>query len=125
MSHVTRMGPQGALTQIFSALAAEHGSAEFTSTRRGGGATLNITQVYCFAQRVQWVRRRDKFVGNVALEACVGDCAHYSIPLHFLGAIQFVPAGNSAGMEMCDPLNVLTNGLNQITFHDLHVVNVV
>src|SRR3954464_7138272 len=118
MSHVTRMGPQGALTQIFSACGAEQGAAEVASVSRDGGAPLNVTQVYCFAQRVQRVGRRDKFVGNVALEACVGDCAHYSIPLHFLGVVKFVPAGNSAGMEMSDPLNVLADGFDQITFHD-------
>ena len=62
---------------------------------------------------------------HISTESRVGDGSHYTIPLDLLGSIQFMPAGNSAGVKMTNPLDVLSDGLNQIPFHDLHVVDVI
>jgi hypothetical protein len=46
-------------------------------------------------------------------------------PLQFLRAVQFVPPGHAAGMEVRDVLDILPDGADDIAFHDLHVIDVV
>ena len=84
-----------------------------------------VAQIYGFAQRGQRIAGGHELVRHVALVTGGGDAAHHSIPLHFLGAVEFMPAGNAAGVEVGQPLNVLLNGRDQVSFHDLHVVDVV
>ena len=86
---------------------------------------LYIAKVGGFLQRSQRIARGNKFVRDVAFVACFGDAAHHAVPLYFLRAVQFVPAGHAAGVEVAHPLNIFLNGGDQIAFHDLHVINVV
>ena len=86
---------------------------------------LNVAEVGGLAQRGERVACGHELVGDVAAEIGGGDAAHDSIPLHFLGAVELVTAGHAAGVEVTDPVNVLLNGADQVTFHDLHVIDVV
>ena len=40
----------------------------------------------------------NEFVGHVAAEVGGGDASHNAVPLDFLSAIKFVPAGNATGV---------------------------
>ena len=64
-------------------------------------------------------------MGDVAGEACGEDAAHDSVPLDLLGVVEFVAAGDAAGVEVSDPLDVLLDGPDEVSLHDLHVVDVV
>src|SRR5258708_2067310 len=64
-------------------------------------------------------------MSNVSLESGVGDAPHHAVPLHFLGTVEFMAAGPAAGVKVPDPLDILSDGGDQIAFHDLHVVDVV
>src|ERR1700722_19270978 len=86
---------------------------------------LNITQIHRLPQRGQRVPRGHELVRHVALEAGRRDPTHHSIPLHFLRTVELMPAGNPTRVEVSKPLNVLLDGANQVSFHDLHVVDVV
>ena len=111
------MGPSPALTQILSFVVDVIGlSARLVrsdSGVRGGGSVCeialisNIAQVGGVPQRNQRIACGHELVRHVTLEARVGDGSHHCVPLNFLRAIQFVAAGNAAGMKMTDPLDVL------------------
>ena len=66
----------------------------------------------------------DELVGDVAAEVGGGDAAHYAVPLDFLGGVEFVAAGDAAGVEVGDPIDIFLDGADQVTFHDLHVIDV-
>src|SRR5579883_269485 len=50
---------------------------------------------------------------------------HHCWVLDFLGCIDLMPPWNAASVEVTNHIFVLTDGGNQVTFHDLHVVNIV
>ena len=64
-------------------------------------------------------------MGDVAGEIRVGDGFHDRRVLNFLRSVEFVTAGNASGMKVSDDADVLADGVDQIPFHDLHVVDVV
>src|SRR5450631_4509881 len=86
---------------------------------------LHVAEVHGLEQGREWVARGDEFVGNVAFVSGAYDAAHDAIPLDFLSVVEFVPAGNSAGVVVAEPLAVLLNGTDEIAFHYLHVVDVI
>src|SRR5579871_3385111 len=86
---------------------------------------LYVAQLCCLAQRFQRIGCGYEFVRDIAFEPSVCDRPHYAIPLHLLRSVELVASGNTAGMKMANPLDVLSNRLDQIAFHDLHVVDVV
>ena len=45
--------------------------------------------------------------------------------LQFLRVVELVAAGDAAGMEVADVLDVFADGADDVAFHDLHVVDVV
>ena len=77
------------------------------------------------AQRREWVARGNELVCYVSFEVRCGDSAHHAVPLDFLRAVEFVPAGNSAGVEVAHPFDIFLDGGYEVTFHDLHVIDVV
>jgi hypothetical protein len=64
-------------------------------------------------------------VGNIPIETRVGNGSHNTVPLNFLLVVEFVTAGHTAGMKMGDPLEVPPDGIDEIPFHQLHMVDVV
>src|SRR6202158_5472078 len=86
---------------------------------------LDVAKVGGLAEGGELIARGDEFVSDVAAEVCSGDAAHDAVPLNFLGAVEFVAAGNATGVEVGDPIDVFLDGADQVTFHDLHVINVV
>src|SRR5258708_26284016 len=90
-----------------------------------GRSGLDVAEVGGLAERGERVAGGDEFVGDVAAEVGGGDAAHDAVPLDFLGAVEFVAAGNAAGVEVGDPIDVFLDGADQVTFHDLHVIDVV
>ncbi len=64
-------------------------------------------------------------MGEVALVIQVGDGFGDCSPLQFLRVVQFVTAGDAAGVEVADVLNVIGDGADDVAFHDLHVIDVV
>ena len=87
--------------------------------------SLDIAKICRLQQSRVGIAGRNKLVRDVAMEIRGRDSAHDPIPLHFLLIVQFMPAGNAAGVEVPDPLNILLDGVDQIAFHNLHVVDVV
>src|SRR6266567_4284313 len=85
---------------------------------------LDVAEIGGLAQGRERVARRDKLVSHVAAEVGGRDSAHDAVPLDFLGAVEFVAAGNAASVEVSDPIDVFLNGADQIAFHDLHVIDV-
>src|SRR5260370_37614282 len=71
------------------------------------------------------VERGNEFVGDEAAKVGCGDSTHNAVPLDFLDGVKFMAAGNSAGVEVADPIDVFLDGADEIAFHDLHVVDVV
>lgn len=67
----------------------------------------------------------DVFLADVAAEARVFDGFANGGVVEFLGGVKFMPAGDSSGVIVGDVLVVGLDGANDITFHDLHVVNIV
>ena len=62
---------------------------------------------------------------NVAGEASVRDGLHDRAVLNLLGGADFVAAGNASGVEVAEDADVGADGVDQIAFHNLHVVDVV
>src|SRR6476646_10869424 len=86
---------------------------------------LNVAEVGGFAEGGEWIARRDKFVRDVPFIPAGDDAAHDAVPLHLLGAVEFMPAGYAAGMEMSHTLDIFLDGSHEIAFHNLHVIDVV
>src|ERR1700747_792811 len=86
---------------------------------------LDVAQVNGFPQRRQWIARGNELVGHVAREVEIGDSPHHPLPLDSWGCVEFVTSGTPSGMEVPKPLYVGANGVDEIPFHDLHVVDVV
>src|SRR6266571_9023593 len=126
MSHATRMGPTPTLTQILS----NSGSvppAHFgpSWSQRRWTAVLYITQVRCLLQRDQRIFRGHEFMRHVTLKPSVGDGPHHAVPPHFLRVIELMPPGHTTGMKVSNPLQVLADRIDEIAFHNLHVVDVI
>jgi hypothetical protein len=62
---------------------------------------------------------------DIAVESGCQDSTHHAIPLDFLFIVQFVPAGDTAGVKVRYPLDVFLDRGYLISFHNLHVVDVV
>src|SRR5271165_1084628 len=86
---------------------------------------LNRAEHYCLAQGGDGVNGGEEFVGHVSLVACIGDAAHHGVILDLLVVIELVAAGNAAGVEVPEDSDVGGDGRDEISFHDLHVVDVV
>src|SRR5467141_88433 len=89
------------------------------------GSGLDVAEVGGLAEGGKGVAGGDELVGDVAAEVGGGDAAHYAVPLDFLGGVEFVAAGDAAGVEVGDPIDIFLDGADQVTFHDLHVIDVV
>src|SRR5580704_7176888 len=97
--------PKAAQTQDFARVhAAPSGESNFYPPN-SCSSLLHIAQIHRFPQRSKWIARGHKLVRYVTLIVGCGDSAHHSIPLHFLRAVEFMPSGNAASVEMCKPLN--------------------
>ena len=59
------------------------------------------------------------------LEAGVGNCLSNGGVVEFLSGAQFVTPRDPGGVEVCDMLDVVANGGDDVAFHDLHVVDVI
>src|ERR1700694_4136677 len=92
---------------------------------REDGAGLDVAEVGGLAEGSERVAGGDEFVGDVAAEVCSGDASHNAYPLDFLGVVEFAAAGHAAGVEVGDPIDIFLDGTDQVTFHDLHVIDVV
>ena len=62
---------------------------------------------------------------DIPAKTAIGDSLHDTVPLNFLMVIQFVATWNSAGVEVGDPLDVVSDSTDEVPFHDLHVVDVI
>src|ERR1700686_3678537 len=93
--------------------------------REKGRSALDVAEVDSLAERGERVARGEELVGDVAGEVGGGDAAHYAGPLAFRGAVDCGAAGNAAGVEGGDPVNVFMDSADQVDFHDLHVIDVV
>src|SRR6185369_8992925 len=92
--------------------------ARDVSTRMAAKNALDVAQIDGLFQRGERILGGHKLVRYVTLEVCRGNSAHYAIPLHFLRAVQFVPARDAAGMEMRDPADIFLDGSDQVALHD-------
>lgn len=84
----------------------------------------DVAKVHGLAQRSERIARGNKLVRDIAAEICGGDAAHNAVPLDFLGAVQFVAAGNATSVKVSDPIDIFLDRPNEVTLHDLHVIDV-
>src|SRR4029077_6862003 len=68
---------------------------------------------------------RGELMRDVAAESTVGDRLRDGVIVELLRVIDVMPPGYAPGMEVPDPLPVLTDGADEVPLHDLHVVDVV
>src|SRR5258708_4010417 len=85
----------------------------------------DVAEVDGLAQGGERVVSWDEFVCDEAAKVGGGDAAHHAVPLDFLGGVKFMAAGNAAGVEVADPIDVFLNSADQVAFHDLHMIDVV
>jgi hypothetical protein len=64
-------------------------------------------------------------VGDITGEAGVDDSAHHRRPEYLLAFTELMPPWDPTCVVMMKPLGVRPDGLNHVTFHDLHVIDVV
>jgi len=67
----------------------------------------------------------DVFLANKSIESCIFDCGGDSGVVEFLAGIKFMSARHTRCVVVTDVLVVSLNGLNDITLHDLHVIDIV
>src|SRR6187397_3120705 len=87
--------------------------------------TLYVAQLHRFSQRRQWVPLRNKLMRHIAGEPRVGNRGAYGAIVQLLAVVNFVPARHATRMEVGDVRQVVANRADDISFHDLHVVDVV
>src|ERR1019366_7238317 len=92
---------------------------------RASSSSLHRAESNGLLQRRHGIFERDELVGEVAFEFQVRDGLRDGAPVELLGVVELVAAGDAAGVEVADVLNVLADGADDIAFHDLHVVDVV
>src|SRR5690606_32218090 len=68
---------------------------------------------------------RHKFLCYISLKPCVQDSPYNSWIIKFLCLIDFISSGNTTGMIMADMFMVFFNGGNYITFHNLHMIDII
>src|SRR6266516_287935 len=69
--------------------------------------------------------RRNELLSDVSGKPGRRDGEHHRSIIELLGIVDLVPARHSARMKVADVLDVVAHRANYITFHDLHVVDVV
>ena len=67
----------------------------------------------------------DKLLGNVALKPSVNDGLANGRVIELLRVVNLVPTRVAASVIVSEILIALLDGSNDVTFHDLHVVNIV
>src|SRR3954447_23187340 len=66
-----------------------------------------------------------ELVRDEAIEFQIGDGLCDGAPVQLLRIIELMPAGHAARVEMADVLDILLNRADDVSLHDLHVVDVV
>jgi hypothetical protein len=88
--------------------------------------TLNVTHIHRLPQRSNFILRyRYKLVGYISFIPSFYNSCHNGGVVQFLFIIQFVPAGYTCSMIMPKVLVAFVDGMNNIPFINLHVVNIV
>ncbi len=67
----------------------------------------------------------DEFLPEIALETCLADCRYDGGVVELLVFIDLVPSWVASSVVVRDVLMVLLDGADDITFHDLHVIDVI
>src|ERR1039457_663959 len=86
---------------------------------------LHVAQSRRFFQRLHRIARGHEFMRKISRETGIHDGFRHRPPLQLLRAVQLMPAGYAAGVEVSDVLDVLPDGADDRAFHDLHVINVI
>ena len=68
---------------------------------------------------------RQELLADVAFVAGGGDRFHDRRIVEFLAVVEFVAAGNAGRMVMADVFVELTDARDHVSFHDLHVIDIV
>ena len=67
----------------------------------------------------------DEFLGKEPVVACLSDRLNDRGVVEFLSFVEFIAAGASGSVIVSDVLSCPTDGGHDVTFHDLHVVDVI
>ena len=67
----------------------------------------------------------EKLMCDVAVKSGIGDGFSNRWVVNFLGLVDLVAARIASGVVMAEILVVVLDGANDVSFHDLHVVDVV
>lgn len=89
------------------------------------GRLVNEAEVDGFFEAGDRVEFREKFVSEEAIEVGVGDGFGDGGVKEFLLVVEFVATGVTGGVVVTEVLMVIADGANDITLHDLHVVDIV
>lgn len=68
---------------------------------------------------------RGEFLTEPAVVAHLMKTSANGFVVEFLGVIQFVTTGNAGGVKVGNTVVMFADGGNDITFHDLHVIDIV
>src|SRR6476646_7354113 len=90
-------------------------------------STLHIADLYRLLQRLDRIvaRRRRVFVRDEAGEAESGNRLHDEAIVQLVRVVDLVASRIAAGVKMADPLEVILDVADDVTVHDLGVVDVV
>ena len=86
---------------------------------------LHVTEKHGFFQTRQRVPLRDELLRYVAFEAGIDNGFHHRRIVDLLRLVDLVPTGVTARMVVPNVLMILANGPDDVTFHDLHVVDII
>jgi len=90
-----------------------------------GYRLIHRAGVECRFEGFQRISLRSKFVSDIEVVSRRGDGSANCGIVKFLGLIQITATGIPSRMEVTDPADILAQGTDHISFHDLHVINVV
>src|ERR1700679_2746377 len=79
-----------------------------------------------FGKRQKWIAAGGyELVRDVALVVKIRDGGGDGVIVQFLAVVDLMPSGDTAGMKMSDPVDVVADRSDDIALHDLHMINVV
>ena len=64
-------------------------------------------------------------MANKSIESCISNCGGDGGVVEFLAGIKFMSAGHARRVVVADVLVVSLNAANDVTLHDLHVIDIV
>src|SRR5260370_34302718 len=94
---------------------------------RGNGVSLesDIAQIESLFQGRDGIAQREKLLAEIASVPGFQKSAHNGRIIDFLGFVNLMTSGIARSMIVCEIRMILTNRADKITFHNLHMIDVI